>query len=116
MAGYRVGGRGGAAALSDARSSSPAHSGDEPRAGQEALTAAAPGFGSVSKKTSFVVEGSEAARSSRRAAELGVPVLDEQQLIALLAGDAANPSATSGAARPGRRRAARNPRRGNGAA
>ena len=42
--------------------------------------------GSVSKKTSFVVAGEAAGSKQAKANELGVPVWDEAQLLALLAG------------------------------
>jgi len=40
--------------------------------------------GSVSKKTSFVVAGSDPGSKYEKAKELGVPILNETQLISLL--------------------------------
>jgi DNA ligase (NAD+) len=57
---------------------------DEAKARLEALGAKV--SGSVSKKTSFVVAGAEAGSKLDKAQELDVPVWDEAQLQALLAG------------------------------
>ncbi|WP_369350067.1 NAD-dependent DNA ligase LigA [Stenotrophomonas sp. JAG2] len=56
---------------------------DEAKARLEALGAKV--AGSVSKKTSFVVAGAEAGSKLTKAQELGVPIWDEDQLVAFLA-------------------------------
>ena len=49
--------------------------------------------GSVSKKTSYVVAGEDAGRKLARAQELGVPVLDEAGMLALLQHAGGTPAA-----------------------
>lgn len=44
--------------------------------------------GSVSKKTSCVIAGEAAGSKLRKANELGVPVLDEDQFLQLVSDDA----------------------------
>jgi DNA ligase (NAD+) len=56
---------------------------DDAKAKLEALGAKV--AGSVSKKTSFVVAGTEAGSKLDKARELGIEVWDEQRLLAFLA-------------------------------
>jgi DNA ligase (NAD+) len=58
------------------------------RDGAKARSEAAGGkvTGSVSKKTDYVVVGADAGSKLEKAVELGVPTLDEDALLALLAG------------------------------
>ena len=53
---------------------------------QKILAAGGKVSGSVSKKTSYVVAGAEAGSKLDKAVELGVPVLDEAGMLAMLEG------------------------------
>jgi DNA ligase (NAD+) len=81
------------------------------RADAEARIKAAGGSvaGSVSKKTSYVVAGDAAGSKLRKAAELGVAVIDEQALLAALAGGALPASAEPERARKPRKKSAPEP-------
>jgi DNA ligase (NAD+) len=60
---------------------------------EERLRRAGAGIsGSVSKKTAYVVAGEEPGSKADRARELGVPIIGEDELVALLAGNAAPPA------------------------
>jgi DNA ligase (NAD+) len=50
----------------------------------------------VSRKTDFVVAGSEAGSKLRKAAELGVKTLDEQAFMAMLGGEGRTDAAAGG--------------------
>ena len=58
----------------------------EAKARAEALGAKV--AGSVSKKTDYVVVGADAGSKARKAAELGVPPLEEQEWLAMIGQDA----------------------------
>jgi DNA ligase (NAD+) len=66
------------------------------------LTRGGKASGSVSKKTDFVVVGENAGSKADKAAELGVPILDEDGFTVLLADgpDAARPLAQTAPADP----------------
>ena len=54
-------------------------------AGEKLMALGARGSGSVSKKTTAVIVGDKPGSKLAKAEKLGVPVLDEQGLLALLA-------------------------------
>src|SRR6478735_12205944 len=56
-----------------------------PQAEERLRRAGATVTGSVSKKTNFVVAGEEAGRKAARAEDLGVPIITEAEMIAMLA-------------------------------
>lgn len=62
-----------------------------PQAEERLRQAGASVSGSVSKKTSYVVAGEEAGGKAERAAELKIPIISEEELMAMLAGSVADP-------------------------
>jgi len=54
------------------------------QAGERLQALGAKVSGSISRKTSYLVAGSDPGSKIRKAGELGVPVLDEAQLLELL--------------------------------
>jgi DNA ligase (NAD+) len=62
-----------------------------PQAEERLRRAGASVTGSVSKKTSYVVAGEEPGSKAERARELGVPIIDEQAMLALLGGNGTAP-------------------------
>jgi DNA ligase (NAD+) len=58
-----------------------------PQAEERLRRAGAAVSGSVSKRTSFVVAGADAGSKAARAAELGIRIIDESELLAILMGE-----------------------------
>jgi DNA ligase (NAD+) len=67
-----------------------------PQAEERLRRAGATVAGSVSKRTSFVVAGEDAGSKAARATELGIRIVNEAELLALLAGNAVGSNGDAG--------------------
>ena len=60
------------------------------------IAAGAKVAGSVSKRTNYVVAGTDAGSKLTKAQELGIPVIDEAAMLAMLGEDAATEAPSVG--------------------